>query len=750
QVTISGSASISGNNADGQSGGAVYNESSATSGKLTMTGGTISGNKATYNGGAIYNGSAFEFTGGEISGNSASSDGGAVYNYGTFIMGGGAYIPAGTDGKNDVYLFSDSSSLVYKKISLKSSLTATAPVATIRPRSYGIGNAVIDLAYGSSVTAAGLASELAKFAVKDDSAGEAWTIGKSGTEGVLATANIYVDGAATGIEAGTRTDPCKTVATALAKVMAPNCNIILMSDTEEEFVLSIAAEMTGLTIKSNNATQKTIKGAYGCTIDVGAAATFENLIFREWSGMNIDFDLDGVILKNISFNDCHNGGTTGGSGGALWISYDAKVQATNLEINNCYTYGPGSSGGAIYVGMDTTFTVDGLTIQNCYVDGQAGHGQGGAIFNAGILSVKDAKIESCSATEIGGSIFNDNGATLILDGATKIDSQVYLIGGDSSYPAKPIYVKEGFALASGASIIPLAVEERTGADEKYKEGDALVQGYDDGTVAHSLTATQAAAFALPGSKYSVEYDASGATPIGKLVDKSIAGGIIVSIGSNISFEIGVPAASDDVAKFNVVDNSSGTATYVTPTSARIEVRQFGGVVYSANAQQVTTGYMSPGNYELYCKAVVGGVVYDTTKEFTIAASGGTVGLSTPLTLEAIDNGTTVYVVFRAPSSSGATPIRYKINDGTEQTIARCEKADNANSEVSDYVSIALNAGDKVCFYGDNKRYSASTFCERSTNIAPDKACYVYGNIMSLINSSDFEHAEELEEDYALM
>jgi hypothetical protein len=59
-------------------------------GTFTMSGGTISGNAASYGGGVDVSGGAFTMSGGTIGGNSASNGGGVYVSGGTFTMEGGA------------------------------------------------------------------------------------------------------------------------------------------------------------------------------------------------------------------------------------------------------------------------------------------------------------------------------------------------------------------------------------------------------------------------------------------------------------------------------------------------------------------------------------------------------------------------------------------------------------------------------------------------------------------------------------
>jgi hypothetical protein len=91
---------ISGNNTS-TNGGGVYMSGSA----FTMSGGTISGNTASNGGGVYVSSGTFTTTGGSILGNKANKSGGGVYDYSTFIMrdgiisantateyGGGVYV----------------------------------------------------------------------------------------------------------------------------------------------------------------------------------------------------------------------------------------------------------------------------------------------------------------------------------------------------------------------------------------------------------------------------------------------------------------------------------------------------------------------------------------------------------------------------------------------------------------------------------------------------------------------------------
>ncbi|MCR5433649.1 MAG: leucine-rich repeat domain-containing protein [Bacteroidaceae bacterium] len=101
--------------------------------------------------------------------------------------------------------------------------------------------------------------------------------------------------------------------------------------------------------------------------------------------------------------------------------------------------------------------------------------------------------------------------------------------------------------------------------------------------------------------------------------------------------------------------------------------------------------------------------------------------ATPFTMEAIAAGT-----FTIINPQGLT-IQYKKNDG-EWT-----------SSAANPISIAVAAGDKVQFRGNNAAYSNEGM--DATHFSSSADCYIYGNIMSLVNATDFGTARELTKSY---
>ncbi|MBR1715156.1 MAG: leucine-rich repeat protein [Treponema sp.] len=157
-LTLTGG-SITENSATNNGGGIFMNNGSAT-----ISGGSIESNSATYNGGGIYmvNGD-FDFTGGNAKSNTANCGNGLYIEGGTFTMSGSAVV----DSSNDAYL----SSGTY--ITIGGTLSATT-AATITPGNYSTGTQVLKDGDGT------VADNYAKFSVTTDPSGQAWTVNSSG------------------------------------------------------------------------------------------------------------------------------------------------------------------------------------------------------------------------------------------------------------------------------------------------------------------------------------------------------------------------------------------------------------------------------------------------------------------------------------------------------------------------------------------------------------------------------------------
>lgn len=102
--------------------------------------------------------------------------------------------------------------------------------------------------------------------------------------------------------------------------------------------------------------------------------------------------------------------------------------------------------------------------------------------------------------------------------------------------------------------------------------------------------------------------------------------------------------------------------------------------------------------------------------------------STPFTMEAIESGT-----FSVVNPQNLL-IYYKVNDG------------DVTSSKENPINIVVESGDKVEFGGHNESYC--TEGTDATNFRSTGACYVYGNIMSLINRNTYSTNVTLTKPYA--
>lgn len=115
------------------------------------------------------------------------------------------------------------------------------------------------------------------------------------------------------------------------------------------------------------------------------------------------------------------------------------------------------------------------------------------------------------------------------------------------------------------------------------------------------------------------------------------------------------------------------------------------------------------------KRTASDVTFENKKYYTRTVKMSTsADIATPLTLEALNDNTTV-------TFSKYSGVQYSINGGTKTDVP-------SSGEIP-----TLNSGDKVSFYGNNTSYSSSL----SAVISCSDKCYVYGNIMSLINSTGY-------------
>lgn len=162
-----------------------------------------------------------------------------------------------------------------------------------------------------------------------------------------------------------------------------------------------------------------------------------------------------------------------------------------------------------------------------------------------------------------------------------------------------------------------------------------------------------------------------------------------------------------------VEPSSGSASELYVAMAPITTQAFGFVAKKGD------------NYYYFSKS---GITIEASKYYqqTLALADM---LHTPLTLEAAVAG--AKVTFKADNDNVAKDIEYSTDGGATWT--------SGNTGGSGVEVTLTNIGDKVMFCGDNSQYGKDNGSNPATcnTISCTADCYVYGNIMSLIDKTGF-------------
>ena len=187
-----------------------------------------------------------------------------------------------------------------------------------------------------------------------------------------------------------------------------------------------------------------------------------------------------------------------------------------------------------------------------------------------------------------------------------------------------------------------------------------------------------------------------------------------------------------VVKFSLKDKGNGDAaipaiwltidvagnTYtVTPTAATDELFV---AIPAISSQDVTLIATDGEDYFLYEKA---GVTFDNSQYYTIGVKMDESDLARPLTFKAMTAGATVTFT---KGSSFTGNVQYSTDCG--KTWA----------DYSSAITLS-NVGDKVLFRGNNSTYYSGS----ASKFSCGGDCYLYGNIMSLVNSIDYRTANSV-------
>ncbi|MEE3409942.1 MAG: hypothetical protein VZQ47_00405 [Treponema sp.] len=442
---------------------------------------------------------------------------------------------------------------------------------------------------------------------------------------------------------------------------------------------------------------------------------------------NTTYDITATMVYVASYG--HGPGDTPAGDGTKDNPFNNFADAINL----LGTAGSATnSANTIYV-LDDMTSIDGLSdFSNGYYNivGCKGKTPGSPVnlgVNGGgtVLSVNGTATVSLRAITITGDTNAASGVVSVLGGTFILKDKVNITGNTyASGNARNI------SLGSGQKI-NVDADGLAGTKVGISAVDVPTTG--NPVVFTSGYAASASAADLPYAHFTSDsgYAAILSEATATLGEAAFAvGGGSIDIGDIYSVDF---AVADSAGVYTV--SATATPTSGSPLDITSEVTAWSLKLYYLNTytgmasatNTMDLSALGEGTYIMKISAVYGAKAYSGEVEIV----KGSVGLSTPLTLEAAVAGAVV-----AFENKASGPVTYRVNGGTEQTIA---------SGASKDITLSA-AGDKVQFYGDNEAYA--TGASNYSSIACTKDCYVYGNIMSLVKSAGFASETTLTESYA--
>lgn len=392
-LTISGEAEVSNLNFSGLGGISVstkltINDSTISNGSSSASGGgifvgssaelvsnqglVISNCEATGSfgyGGGIYNMGTVSLTGCEISSCTAAVSGSSIYNSatGSLTLGGETSI----DGS--IYLQSNAHPL-----ELDSTFSTTDEIQI----ELKTGSLSTEFSFGDTVISSATATQAACFTTPDGSDYSLEFVATSGTVIMNSTARfiIYVGGTGANDTTGdgSNSKPFETL----------------------EKSLDVAAERYAV-----------VNGEY--SIYVKDTITLTRNI--EITGLP-DLTLAGNVAATSTSTETINGG-----------GYNIKFSC-NATVRNLEFYGLGASStiaGPITIANGTEVEAEHVTVTNCTNT----NGDGGGIYNAGTLTLKNCTVSGCQASSWGGGIYSEYASSLTVENTTVSGNRAILGGG---------------------------------------------------------------------------------------------------------------------------------------------------------------------------------------------------------------------------------------------------------------------------------------------------------------------------------
>lgn len=397
-LTISGGI-ISNNSTTGvnMDGGAIYNASGAT---MTLSGGTITANNATGNGGGFYNANSVTISGGTISSNSAAGDGGGIYNNSALTISGGTissnYVTG--DSKNGGGIYNSSLGILNIQGGSIQYNTAT-----------GLGGGVYVHSSGS-INMQGTPTITGN------------TVGEVANNVYLPTGKtITIDGALSGdgkvgisVQAVTSTGTVFTSSLSgkgsYAK-FSPDLDNTKYETADKNGEAQVQTYWTGLQTLLSTGGSVTLSKNYTAIDGIDT-----HLVIP--SGKTVNLNLNGyTINRNLSSSSTDRDYV-------IQVQAGATLTITGVGTNSVIKGGYNTSdAGGVYNSGE-------LTINGAYISNNTTTGNGGGVYNVGTLTMTGGTISNNTATGNGGGVYHAESSTAFnLSGNPTISSNT---GGGST------------------------------------------------------------------------------------------------------------------------------------------------------------------------------------------------------------------------------------------------------------------------------------------------------------------------------
>ncbi len=522
-----------------------------------------------------------------------------------------------------------------------------------------------------------------------------------------------------------------TITVTGAQLSAPTCNLVdgqTYPQETELIVTSPEAVDIGWTYTVGGGTPITGSAPSPASITLEEAGAYafayytQKDYYEKSATVNLSFDVSLTALYVASYGLDTNAGTKAYPFGTIQHAIDTFAAGSS----------PSSPDNSVYI-LDDMTSINGLTSMGSgYVNivgcngGESGvPGTPVALFCAHDKTVIQLSggTMSLRAVSITGISETSNGAVYVSGGTFILKDKVTITGNKKTdASAMNVNIGSGVITVDAAGLGGTKVGVTSASAPSLGSPVEITSGY--GTSA-SASDSPMLHFVSDNAIYGIGLNAAGTEAA------LVTGGGSIDIGdiASVSF-----AAAGSAGVYTV--KATATPTSGSPLDITSEVTAWSLKLYYLNTYTGMTSAtntmdlsaLGEGTYIMKISAVYGAKTYSGEVEIV----KGPAGLSTPLTLEAAVAGAVVTFVNNATG-----PVTYKVNGGTGGTIT---------SGAAGTITLAA-VGDKVQFYGDNAAYATDTTDGNCSNIACNKNCYVYGNIMSLIKSAGFESQKTLTGNY---